>query len=139
MMAVENNIKSRIKGCMGDNTPNMKEKWWFFIKWYCNTSKEDRTKENWENSGEFNSTGKIGWEGTKDWLLNEDFQNGLKEYIKLQRSQNILNIYESMYDKALNGDVRCADWVRNFYESDWFGDSEDELNDILNGASIDED
>ena len=44
-----------------------------------------------------------------------------------------------MYDKALNGDVRCADWVRNFYESDWFGDSEDELNDILNGASIDED
>ena len=50
----------------------------------------------------------------------------------------LLDIYDKMYNKALDGDVRCADWVNNFYKSDFFGDDEDDLQRLLKGVEINE-
>lgn len=123
---------------MGEETEGQKEKFWYFIKWYCNTKSEDRNEENWLNSGECKSSNTPSWSIVNEWLLNENLQNGLKEYLKYQRTSNMLNIYESMYRKALDGDVRCADWVSKFYDSKWFDDESDELEEILGGVTCED-
>lgn len=38
-----------------------------------------------------------------------------------------------MMNKALNGDVNAAKYVENFHNSDFFEDSEDELDVLLSG------
>lgn len=130
-------LKEKVKESFGDDViESQKEKWWFFVKWYCNT--DEKSKESWENSGEYQSTGKISYSGVQEWLLDENLQNGLKTYIKQQRNKKLLDIYEKMYNKALDGDVRCADWVNNFYKSDFFGDDEDDLQRLLKGVEINE-
>lgn len=122
--------KDKIKEMLDTN----KEKLWIFVDWYCKTANKDRTEENWDkNKGSLKEKYTTVME---KWLIREDVQNCIKEYIKQQRKMKMLEIYESMYQKALKGDVKSADWVANFFKSDFFQDATDEINLALDGIEI---
>lgn len=126
-----NNITTEIKNCLKTN----KEKKFYFVKWYVDTPTKDRTKENYNKNCKNNSI--VEFEtvmGT--WLCEDDVQITIKEYMKKQKNIKMLNMYDAMYEKALNGDVKSAEWVEKFYKSDFFENEEDEIDDYLSGINI---
>lgn len=132
-MAKEDTFKSLIKGCLKTNT----EKYYHFVKWFCDTKPEDRTKEKWDNSSSKKSCGGLEFDYcTNELLKKDDIQVAIKTYLKNMRNVKMLSIYEKMYEKALDGDVRCADWCANFFNSDFFENKEDEVDSFLNGINI---
>ena len=49
----------------------------------------------------------------------------------------MLRIYEKMLEKALEGDVNCANWVEKFSKSDFFGTKEtSKLEEIVKGFNV---
>ena len=46
-------------------------------------------------------------------------------------------LYDAMRQKAMEGDIRAADWIMKFYDSDYFDEKNDEIDDFLNGVNID--
>lgn len=70
------------------------------------------------------------------WMQRADVQNAIKQYLKFFRTYDLAKLYRSMYQKALSGDVRAADWVVKFADSTFFNDGEDEINAFLNGVNI---
>lgn len=71
-----------------------------------------------------------------EWLTREDTQNALLVYHKHMKKLKMLQLYESMYDKAIGGNVNAAKWVEDFSNSDFFDESSDEMNDFLNDINI---
>jgi hypothetical protein len=72
-----------------------------------------------------------------DWLMREDVQEAIKAYLKSSKTLKMLDIYNSMYNKATKkGDVNSAKWCEDFFKSDFFGNSEDEIDNYLNGINI---
>ena len=49
---------------------------------------------------------------------------------------NLNKLYDSMLEKALDGDINAAKWVENFMKSDFFDDSVDEIDEFLSGINI---
>lgn len=50
-----------------------------------------------------------------DWLLKNDVQEAIKAYLKSSKTLKMLDIYNSMYNKAVNkGDVNSAKWCEEF-------------------------
>lgn len=122
-------ITTEIKNCLKTN----KEKKYYFVKWYCET--KEKTKENYDKNCKNNSI--VEFECVMNtWLLEEEVQEAIKIYMKKQRSIKMLEIYDSMYNKALSGDVKSAEWVEKFYKSDFFENEEDEIDDFLSGINI---
>lgn len=112
---------------------NNKEKKVYFIKWYIDS--DDKTKESYEKECKPNSI--VEFESAMKWLLEEDVQEAVKAYLKNQRVFKMLEIYDSMLKKAINGDVKSAEWVEKFFKSDFFkGDEVDEINEYLDGIDI---
>jgi hypothetical protein len=110
-----------------------KEKKVYFIKWYIDS--EDKTKESYEKECKPNSI--VEYESAMRWLLEEDVQEAVKAYLKNQRVYKMLEIYDSMLKKAINGDVKSAEWVEKFFKSDFFkGDEVDEIDEYLSGIDI---
>lgn len=72
----------------------------------------------------------------KNWLTRSDVQDAMQAHCKYFKKQKLTQLYQSMYDKAMNGDVRAADWVVKFSESAFFDESTDEINDFLSGINI---
>ncbi|OFI05266.1 hypothetical protein CLOACE_18840 [Clostridium acetireducens DSM 10703] len=104
----------------------------FFVKWFVDG---DKTKEDYNKNCKKNSEVEYNTAMEK-WLLEEDVQEAIKIYMKKQRNIKMLEIYDSMYNKALSGDVKSAEWVEKFYKSDFFGDDSDEIDDFLTGINI---
>lgn len=71
-----------------------------------------------------------------NWLQREDVQEGIKGYMKEQRIKKTLDIYEAMYKQAVDGNVNSAKWCMDFFQSDFFDDNEDEMDDYLSGINI---
>lgn len=71
-----------------------------------------------------------------EWLTREDAQKALQVYQKHMKLFNLNRLYDSMLEKALNGDTRAAAWVENFTKSDFFDESNDEIDDFLSGINI---
>ncbi|NME94601.1 hypothetical protein HF847_01075 [Clostridium cochlearium] len=112
---------------------NNKEKKVYFIKWYIDS--DDKTKESYEKECKPNSI--VEYESAMKWLLEEDVQEAVKAYLKNQRTFKMLEIYDSMLKKAINGDVKSAEWVEKFFKSDFFaGDEVDEIDEYLSGIDI---
>lgn len=105
----------------------------YFVKWYVDS---DKSKESFDK--EIKKLCNCEYEyAMSEWLLDEDVQNAIKEYLKQQRQIKMLNLYDAMYEKALEkGDKNCADWCINFFKSDFFEDSSDEIDDYLGGINI---
>ena len=71
-----------------------------------------------------------------EWLTREDAQIGMQVYQKHMKIYNMTKLYDSMLDKAMNGDVNAAKWVEQFTHSDYFDDSEDEIDTFLSNVNI---
>ena len=71
-----------------------------------------------------------------DWFTREDTQEAILMYHKHMKKLNMIRLYETMYDKALQGDVNAAKWVESFAKSDFFDDSTDEIDDFLKDINI---
>lgn len=76
------------------------------------------------------------FEDCVEWLTREDAQKGLQVYQKHMKLYNLNRLYDSMLQKALEGDTRAASWVENFTQSEFFDESTDEIDDFLSGINI---
>lgn len=105
-----------------------------FIVYYY--TPEDKRK-SWD---EFKSCHELIRKRTYDecleWLTREDAQRGMQVYQKHMKLFNMTRLYDSMLDKAMNGDVNAAKWVESFTHSDYFDESADEIDTYLNGVNI---
>lgn len=77
-------------------------------------------------------------EKTKDYIYQEDVQEAIKKLLKIMHQEKMIKLYETYYEKALNGDVNSAKFLMDF-SKDFFKDSKDELLRIVNGMDIDGD
>ena len=105
----------------------------YFIKWYVDS---DRSKESYDK--EIKNSTSVEYETVmSDWLLREDVQEAIKAYLKSVRNLKMLDIYNSMYDKATKkGDVNSAKWCQDFLTGDFFESKEDEVDSYLSGIDI---
>ncbi len=71
-----------------------------------------------------------------NWLPRQDVQEAMQAYLKYFKKQNLTMLYQSMLKKAMDGDVKAADWIVKFSEGEFFNDTHDEVNDFLNGIKI---
>lgn len=105
----------------------------FIIYYY---TPEDRRKP-WE---EYRVCSELMKKNTYDeclmWLTREDAQKGMQAYQKHMKLYNMTQLYDSMLQKAMDGDVRAASWVQSFTESDYFDESTDEIDSFLSGINI---
>lgn len=122
---VDNNIKKMI-------TTNS-QKIGYFVRWYVDS---DRSKSSYDKEIKQNTS--VEYETALSWLDRADVREAIKEYLKSVRELKMLDIYNSMYDKALNGDKQCADWCSKFFKSDFFGEGQSEIDKILDSLNIDE-
>lgn len=120
-----------------------------YVEWYL-TDKNERC--SWEDLCKcdinFNVTkkvdGKPEWTGEyktekfaeENWLTREDTQKAIQVYMKHMKTYNTMQIYQKMMEKALQGDVNAAKYIDTFHNSDFFDESDDELNDFLNTVKI---
>lgn len=105
-----------------------------YIAWYF--SPKDKRK-SWEEfmTCDPNIKGKTE-EFCEQWLTREDTQKAIQIYMKHMKTYNLSQIYYKMLDKAMTGDTNAAKWVEQFSNSDFFDESEDELDNFLNGINI---
>lgn len=104
-----------------------------FVRWYCNgadVSDYDRIKSYYNDySCE---------KAIKSYLERDDVLKAIQHVTKFNKDNNLVKIYNVMVEKALNGDCNCANWVVKFSESDFFGSKKNEIDDIIDGLSLDE-
>lgn len=117
-------MKTEYKKLLTNNV----EKMWVFCLWYV---------EN-KNPKEFpKMLGNYSKEKVNKYLENEEVIAVIKEHAKVNKDLNMIRIYEKMLEKALEGDVNCANWVEKFSKSDFFGTKEtSKLEEIVKGFNI---
>ena len=111
-----------------------------YVQWYL-SDKKKRCKWDELCQCDMQFKSKDGTNKTEEfcennWLIRDDAQKAIKIYMKNMRTLNTMQIYQKMMNKALNGDVNAAKYVENFHNSDFFEDSEDELDVLLSGINI---
>ncbi len=57
-------------------------------------------------------------------------------YEKHMKKYKMLELYNSMYDKAMTGDTNAAKWVESFSNSKFFDESADEIDNFMNEVNI---
>lgn len=70
------------------------------------------------------------------WLERADAQKAMQVYRKYNKLYDLTRLYDSMYEKALAGDVRAASWIESFMQSSYFDESQDEIDEFLDGIDI---
>ena len=105
----------------------------YFVKWYVDS---DRSEKSYDK--EIKAMTQVEYDtAMNDWLEREDVQEAIKAYLKQVKNLKMLDIYNAMYDKAINkGDVNSAKWCEQFFKSDFFKNGEDEVNEYLSGIHI---
>ena len=105
----------------------------YFVKWYVDS---DRSEKSYDK--EIKGMTQVEYEtAMNDWLTREDVQEAIKAYLKQVQNLKMLDIYNSMYDKAVKkGDVNSAKWCEQFFKGDFFKNGEDEVNEYLSGINI---
>lgn len=108
-----------------------------FVAWYC-SNKE--TREEWDSFASRNNYKNIPWEYVEqNWLLDAGIQEGIKYYMRLQHAEKMKNIYDKMYEQALNGDVQSAKYLMDFAKDYFASDKKSELDNLLSGINLDVD
>lgn len=110
------------------------EKKAYFIRWYLADESEREPYE--EYSKKF--LGGKPLDLCMTWLLDEQVQKGIKYWMGLIEQQNLVRLYKSMYEKALQGSTDAANWIIKFKDSGYFKDDEGELTALLKGIKIPE-
>lgn len=105
-----------------------------FIIWYY-TSEDKRCPFEEFMPYEPNVKGKT-LDDCLEWLTREDSIEAIKVYHKHMKDYNLIQLYESMLDKAIKGDVNAARWVETFTNSKFFEDDTDEIDEFLKNVNI---
>lgn len=111
------------------------KKLWTFIKWYLNGAKEEEFKTVQQL---------LDIKQDKEWAIKtylerEDVQRAMIEITKLNKDFNLVQIYNKMLEKALEGDVNSANYIVKFSESEFFGKKgKSEIDKIIDGLDIEE-
>jgi hypothetical protein len=103
-----------------------------FIIWYF-SDKETRLPFEQFKTCEVNIK---DYDSCCEWLTREDAQKAIQIYMKHMKTYNLMQVYYKMLDKALNGDVNAAKWIESFSNSDFFDESQDEMDSFLNNVNI---
>lgn len=101
-----------------------------FIIWY----KSDETKR--KPFEELKDAKITNLDNCIDWLTREDCQNALQVYEKHMKKFKLMELYNSMYDKAMKGDVNAAKYVATFTDSSFFDESEDKVEDFMKNVNL---
>lgn len=105
-----------------------------FARWYIDS--KDKTESDYNDNCK-NQTNVSYEHAMNEWLMDEQVQDAIKQYLKAQRNIKMLDIYNSMYNKAIDkGDTNSAKWCSEFFKSDFFEDNVDEVDDYLSGIEI---
>jgi hypothetical protein len=107
----------------------------YFVKWYVDTPMKKRTKEDFDKNAKGSCTAEYE-HAMSEWLQRSDVQDSILEYMKSQKFIKITNIYDSMCEKALAGDVNASKFVIDFSKSDFFSVEADEADSYLDGIDI---
>jgi len=75
-------------------------------------------------------------EDCEEWLTREDSIQAIREYHKHMKDYNLMQLYDSMLDKAIKGDVNAAKWVEQFSNSDFFNDTTDEIDEFMKNVNL---
>lgn len=67
---------------------------------------------------------------------NKDYLDAIKEELNKRKESEMLEIYEVMKKKALEGDVKSAEFVQKFLTSDFFGNSKSEIDNIIDNLEV---
>lgn len=127
----KNNFRDEIKSKINANATKIS----FFVRWYVDTPKKDRTEENYDEKCK--PIANIDFHAAMmNWLVREDVQEAIRTYMKQKKFLRITDIYESMCEKAQKGDVNAARFVLDFSKSDFFEDEADEMDNYLSGINI---
>lgn len=110
------------------------KKIWWFIKWYLNGQKEDE----WEQVQKVLSVNITPKEGLEKYLQREDVQRAMIEITKLNKDFNLVQIYNKMLEKALDGDYNSANWIVKFSESEFFDKKKSKIEDMLGSLTMEE-
>ena len=95
-------------------------------EWWLNSN---RTKEEYE--AEYQKTLGIQYETALTYLDEADVQDILKEDYKRKSAVRMLEIYDNMLKKALDGDVKSAEWIEKFNNSSFFKGDKTEIDKII--------
>ncbi|OSA91023.1 UNVERIFIED_ORG: hypothetical protein B2H93_14800 [Clostridium botulinum] len=110
------------------------KKIWYFIKWYMNGHKE----EDYKTVQTILGINKDSNWAIKNYLEREDVRRCMIEITKLNKDFNLVQIYNKMYEKALEGDVNSANWIVKFSESDFFKNKVNEFKEMVKGLDVSE-
>ncbi|MDF2844055.1 MAG: hypothetical protein K0R00_2481 [Herbinix sp.] len=71
-----------------------------------------------------------------EWLTREDAQEAMQTYHKHMKKFRLMQIYDAMFEKAVQGDTNAAKWVEAFSNSSFFDESTDEIDDFMKKVNI---
>lgn len=110
-----------------------------FVRWYCQSKKQrEQDMKNWESVSKTKFHGKL-IDTVLDWRFEQNVQKGIKFWKKLLLVDDILNIYESMLENALKGDVAAANWIKSFKDDKFFNDEESEFEKLMRNTKLEVD
>lgn len=101
-----------------------------FIIWY----KTDESKR--KPFDELKDANIKGLDICMDWLTREDTQDALQVYEKHMKKFKLMELYNSMYDKAMSGDVNAAKYVNEFANGKFFDETEDQVEDFMKNVNL---
>lgn len=104
----------------------------YFVDWYVKGAKKEEFK-GWQNLSD-------SYDYAMDnYLKRDDVQSCIADYTKRNKDMNFVKLYNTMLEKALDGDSKSADWILKAQESDFFKvKSKSAIDNIIEGLDINE-
>lgn len=108
-----------------------------FVKWYVDNT--EHSKNKFEN--DIKNLVQCEFDTCIGWLEEEKVQNAIKIYMKQQQTKKIVEMFNVQYQKAVDGDIKAAEFVVKFYQDDFFNtnvktEMEQEADNILSKIDI---
>ena len=105
-----------------------------YLCWKLDDNPNKRTFEDLQKTDTHHYPSEEHCEG---WLTREDVQQAMQIYLQQVNKLNLIKIYNVMLEKALNGDVKSAQWIESFSKSKFFEEEKsDEIDNFLDGVNI---
>lgn len=105
-----------------------------FINWYYSDPQTRKPFDEFKTCHD--QLKKKTYEECLEWLKREDAQKALQVYHKEMKLYEQTKLYDAMRDKAMNGDIKAAEFLMKFYDSDYFDTDNDEIDDFLDNVNI---
>lgn len=82
---------------------------------------------------------KISEETIDGYRNSEEYAKGIRFIMKIEHQQHLIDLYNTYYEKAINGDVQCAKFFMEFSQKFFAEDDVNLLEQLVNGIDLNED